>query len=189
MTIRPATPTRSQADGRDYAFETTLRLRLVILAAVLAVYAGPALAQVLPAPAIGGSTAAFEQVLGGPNDASIAAQLHYQRCAGSDVDQYVVLAPNDQVWTIQRAWCDLVSVPAEQRFADAARFLPPDAEAGPPYITEEGESALTYQSASLGSALPAALFHDCAGNAVPPGTLSIIADGLGGWFMGPGTCA
>ena len=77
-----------------------------------------------------GSTAAFEQVLGGPNDASLGAQLHYQRCAGTDVDQFVVLAPNDQVWTIQRAWCDLASVPADQRFADAARFLPPDAEPG-----------------------------------------------------------
>ena len=85
------------------------------------------MAQVLPGPAIGGSAAAFEQVLGGPNDASIGAQLHYQRCAGTDVDQFVVLAPNDQVWTIQRAWCDLASVPADQRFADAARFLPPDA--------------------------------------------------------------
>jgi hypothetical protein len=162
-----------------------VRVQFVMLAAALAVY----VAQVLPAPAIGESTAAFEQVLGGPNDASIGAQLHYQRCAGTDVDQFVVLAPNGQVWTIQRAWCDLASVPADQRFTDAARFLPPDAQAGPAYITDQGESALTYQSASLGSALPAALFHDCAGNAVPPGTLSIIADGLGGWFMGPGTCA
>ena len=106
-------------------------VRIAILAAVLAGYAGPGMAQVLPGPAIGESTAAFEQVLGGPNDASIGPQLHYQRCAGTDVDQFVVLAPNDQVWTIQRAWCDLASVPADQRFADAARFLPPDAAAGP----------------------------------------------------------
>jgi hypothetical protein len=162
---------------------------LVFLAMVLAAYAGAAMAQVLPGPAIGESPAAFEQVLGGPNDASIGAQLHYQRCAGTDVDQFVLLAPNDQVWTIQRAWCDLASVPADQRFADAARFLPADAQAGPPFTTEQGESALTYQSASLGATLPAALFHDCAGNAVPPGTLSIIADSEGGWFMGPGSCA
>jgi len=167
----------------------SLRLRFAILAALLATYGTPALAQVLPAPAIGGSTAALEQVLGGPNDASIGAQLHYQRCAGTDVDQFVVLAPNDQVWTIQRAWCDLASVPADERFADAARFLPPDAAAVAPFTTDQGESALTYQSASLGSALPAALLHDCAGNAVPPGTVSIIADSLGGWFMCPGTCA
>ena len=59
-------------------------------------------AQVLPPPAIGTSPAAFEQVFGGPNDASIGAILHYQRCAGTEVDQLVVLAPNDQVWTIQR---------------------------------------------------------------------------------------
>ena len=166
-----------------------MRVRLAVLAAVLVANTVPVMAQVLPGPAIGGSVATFEQVLGGPNDASIGAQLHYQRCAGTDVDQFVVLAPNDQVWTIQRAWCDLASVPADQRFADAARFLPPDAQAGPPFTTEQGESALTYQSASLGSALPAALFHDCTGNAVPPGTLSIIADSYGGWFMGPGTCA
>jgi hypothetical protein len=164
-------------------------MNLVLIALWLAAYAGPVLAQVLPAPAIGGSAAAFEQQFGGANTASIGAQLHYQRCAGTDVDQFVVLAPNDQVWTIQRAWCDLASVPADQRFADAARFLPPDAEAGAAFTTEQGEPALTYQSPSLGSALPAALFHDCAGNAVAPGTLSVIADSLGGWFMGPGTCA
>jgi len=147
------------------------------------------LAQVLPGPAIGGSVAALEQVLGGPNGASIGAQLHYQRCAGSDVDQFVVLAPNDQVWTIQREWCDLASVSADERFADAERFLPPDAQPVAPLTTDQGESAQTYQSPGLGSALPAALFHDCAGNLVPPGTLVIVADSLGGWFMGPGTCA
>jgi hypothetical protein len=85
-------------------------LQLALVATLLAGSAGPVTAQVLPGPAIGGSVAAFEQVLGGPNDASIGAQLHYQRCAGTDVDQFVVLAPNDQVWTIQRAWCDFASV-------------------------------------------------------------------------------
>jgi hypothetical protein len=167
-----------------------VRRRLTFMAAlVLGLQAGPAWSQVLPGPAIGGSVAAFEQVLGGPNSASIGAQLHYQRCGGTDTDQFVVLAPNDQVWTIQRAWCDLATVPADQRFADAARFLPPDAEAGEPFTTEQGEAALTYQSAGLGAALPAGLFHDCTGHAVPPGTLIIVADSFGGWFMGPGTCA
>jgi hypothetical protein len=161
---------------------------VALVTMVLAGSVGPVRAQVLPGPAIGGSTSAFEQVLGGPNSASIGAQLHYQRCAGSDVDQFVVLAPNDQVWTIQREWCDLASVPADARFADAARFLPPDAQAGAPFTTEQGESGLTYQSPSLGEALPAALFHDCTGNLVPPGTVSVIADSFGGWFMGPGTC-
>jgi len=68
-------------------------------------------------------------------------QLHFQRCVGTDVDQFVMLAPDDQVWTIQRAWCDLASVPADQRYADAARFLPLDAAAGPLFTTEQGESA------------------------------------------------
>src|ERR1700738_117142 len=138
-----------------------------VVATALAIQAG----QVLPGPAIGGSVAALEQVLGGPNDATFGALLHYQRCAGTDVDQFVVLAPNDQVWTIQRAWCDLASVPADQRFADAARFLPPDSQAGAPFTTEQGEPVLTYQSPSLAAALPAGLFHDCSGNAVPAGTL------------------
>jgi hypothetical protein len=161
---------------------------VALLAIWLALYARPVLAQTLPGPAIGGSVATFEQVLGGPNDASIGALLHYQRCAGTDIDQFVVLAPNDQVWTIQRAWCDLASLPADQRFADAARFLPQDAQPGAPLTTTQGESALTYQSPSLGDALPAGLFHDCSGNSVPPGTLLVVADSLGGWFMGPGTC-
>jgi hypothetical protein len=162
--------------------------RVALVATLLAYHARPVTAQVLPGPAIGGSVAAFEQVLGGPNSASIGAQLHYQRCAGADIDQFVVLAPNDQIWTIQREWCDLANMPADQRFADAARFLPADAQPGAPFITAQGESALTYQSPSLGEALPAGLFHDCSGNAVQPGTLLVVADSVGGWFMGPGTC-
>jgi hypothetical protein len=165
-----------------------MRSRLALVAMLLVGDARPVMSQVLPAPAIGGSVAAFEQVLGGPNSASIGAQLHYQRCAGTDIDQFVVLAPNDQVWTIQREWCDLEVVSADQRFVDAARFLPPDAQTGAPFTTEQGESAVAYQSPSLGNALPAGLFHDCSGNAVPPGTLLVVADNIGGWFMGPGTC-
>ena len=140
-------------------------------------------------PALGGTPAAFESVLGGANDASVGAQLHFQRCAGTDIDQFVLLAPNDQVWTIQRESCALATTSSEQRFADAAQFLPPDAVAGEPFTTERGESALTYVSATLASALPASLFHDCTGNAVPLGTLFVVADSYGGWFMAPGTCA
>ena len=145
-------------------------------------------AQVFDAPAIGGPAAAFSQVLGGANEASIGAQLHFQRCAGTDIDQYVILAPNDQVWSIQRQSCFLAVAGPEQRFAEAARFLPSDAVPGEPFTTEFGESALSYQSATLGSTLPAGLFHDCTGIAVPLGTVFVVADAYGGWFMGPGTC-
>ena len=144
--------------------------------------------QVLPPPAIGGSPAAFEQAFGGANDASIGAILHFSRCAGTDIDQFVLLAPNDQVWTIHREWCQPAGLPADQRLADAAQFLPPDAIAGAPFTTELGESAQTYQSAILATALPAGLFHDCVGNPVPSGTLFVLADAYGGWFMGPGSC-
>jgi hypothetical protein len=147
-----------------------------------------ALAQALSGPSLGATPAAFEQVLGGANDASIGAQLHYQRCAGTDIDQFVVLAPNDQVWTIQRAWCDLGMTPLDEVFADAARYLPPDAVPGESFSTEMGESGQTYHSPTLGMLLPAALFHDCRGAPVPLGTLFVIADAYGGWFMGPGTC-
>src|SRR5712692_3869590 len=126
-------------------------------------------AQVLPPPAIGGSPASFEQVFGGANDASIGAILHFQRCAGTDIDQLVLLAPNDQVWTIQREWCQLGALPADQRLADAAQFLPPDAIAGAPFTTAVGESAQSYQSSILAATLPAGLFHDCLGNPVTPG--------------------
>ena len=145
-------------------------------------------AQALPPPAIGGSPAAFEVVFGGANDASIGAILHYQRCAGTDVDQLVLLAPNDQVWTIQRAWCQAGALTADQRLADAAQFLPPDAIAGVPFSTDVGESAQSYQSSILATALPAGLFHDCTGNPVAAGTLFVVADAYGGWFMGPGLC-
>jgi hypothetical protein len=127
-------------------------------------------------------------VFGGPNDASIGAILHYQRCAGTDVDQLVVLAPNDQVWTIQRQWCQLSGLPADERLADAAQFLPADAIAGAPVTTDVGESARVYQSATLAAALPTGLFHDCLGNPVTPGTVFVVADAYGGWFMGPGSC-
>src|ERR1700730_15278537 len=96
---------------------------LMATAAVLAL-------QLLPGPAIGGSVAAFAQVLGGPNGGSVGAQLHYLRCAGTDTDQFVVLAPNDQVWTIQRQWCDLATVSADPRFADATRLRQAQADAG-----------------------------------------------------------
>jgi hypothetical protein len=160
----------------------------IALAVLLAAAPTQLSAQVLPPPAIGGSSAAFEQVFGGANDASIGAILHFQRCAGTDVDQLVLLAPNDQVWTIQRAWCQLAALPVDQRLADAAQFLPPDAIAGALFTTDLGESAQSYQSATLAAALPAGLFHDCLGNPVSLGTLFVVADAYGGWFMGPGTC-
>jgi hypothetical protein len=160
-----------------------------VLICLLAFTASLADAQVLPPPAIGGSAAAFEQIFGGANDASIGAILHFQRCAGTDIDQIVLLAPNDQVWTIQRQWCQQVgALSADQRLADAAQFLPPDAIVGAPFTTDLGESALAYQSSVLASTLPAGLFHDCTGNAVTPGTVFVVADAYGGWFMGPGTC-
>src|SRR3981081_490227 len=108
------------------------RVVQLIFAAVGALVLGSVHAQVLPSPTIGGSPAAFEQMFGGANDASIGAILHFQRCAGTDLDQFVLLAPNDQVWTIQREWCQLGSVPVDQRLADAVQFLPPDALAGAP---------------------------------------------------------
>jgi hypothetical protein len=156
--------------------------------ALLAVSGLAASAQVLDAPALGGPAAAFAQFLGGPNDASIGAQLHFKRCAGTDIDQFVLLAPNDQVWTIQRQSCLLALGGPEQRFLDAAQFLPADAVVGQSFTTDLGESALTYQSATLASTLPAGLFHDCTGNAVALGTLFVVADTYGGWYMGPGTC-
>ena len=145
-------------------------------------------AQTLPSASIGGSSSLLEQVLGGPNDASIGAQLHYQRCAGTDIDQFVVLAPGDQVWTIQHESCELSTPTADQRFAAAAQFAPADAVVGTSFTTDLGDAAMTYQSPSLASALPPALFHDCNGNSVPPGTFYVVADSLGGWFMAPGTC-
>jgi len=144
--------------------------------------------QVMLSPTLGAPAAAFEQVLGGPNDASIGALLHFQRCAGTQVDQFVLMAPNDQVWTIQRASCELSTPAADQRLAEAAQYLPTDAVAGDPFTTDLGEPAQTYVSASLAAILPAGLFHDCGGRAVPPGTLFVVADSLGGWYMGPGTC-
>jgi hypothetical protein len=167
-----------------------LGVRALILAAALALVgrASVASGQVLPAPGLGGPLSAFEQILGGPNDASIGALRHYQRCAGTQMDQFVLLAPNDQVWTIQRTWCSLTTIPADQRLADAAQFLPPDAVAGEPFTTALGESALTYASPGLAATLPPSLFHDCTGQAVPPGTLFVVADTFGGWYMGPGTC-
>jgi hypothetical protein len=156
--------------------------------ALVMVLAATMFAQALPGPALGGSPAAFEQVWGGANDASIGTQFHYLRCAGTDIDQFVVLAPNDQVWTIQRAGCALGSPSAEDRFAEAAQFLPPDAVPGDSFTSELGEPAVSWVSAALGAELPAALFHDCTGQTIAPGTLFIVADSAGGWFMGPGTC-
>ena len=164
------------------------RMGPVVVVFVLALDTSLASAQVMSAPALGGSVAAFEQVLGAPNNASIGALLHFQRCAGTDVDQFVVLAPGDEVWTIQRTWCGSSSMSADQRFNDAAQYLPPDAVAGEPFMTDLGEVAQTYVSASLAATLPPSLFHDCAGKAVPAGTLFVLADNFGGWYMGPGTC-
>ena len=160
----------------------------LLVSAWLALGAGGASAQVLQAPSLGGPVAAFEQVLGGPNDASIGPLRHYQRCAGTDTDQFVLLAPNDQVWTIQRVWCAPAPRAPEERLAEAAQFLPADAVAAAAFTTDQGEPAQTYVSPTLAAALPASLFHDCVGQAVAPGTLFIVADSFGGWYMGPGTC-
>ncbi len=160
----------------------------LLVSAVMALGGSPVSGQVLPAPSLGGPVAAFEQVLGGPNDATIGPLLHYQRCVGTSMDQFVLLAPNDQVWTIQRVWCAPTTLPPDQRLVDAAQFLPTDAVAGDPFTTDMGELAQTYVSSTLASMLPPSLFHDCSGQAVPPGTLFIVADTFGGWYMGPGTC-
>ncbi len=146
------------------------------------------MAQLVAAPVLGGSVADFEQVFGAANDASIAAYVHLNRCAGTDVDQLVLMAPGDQVWTIERVWCDDTPRSADERFADAAQFLPADAIAGAPFTTDRGEPAEMFVSDSLGSALPVGLFHDCSGTAVPVGSLFVVADSDGGWYMGPGTC-
>jgi len=151
--------------------------------------AGALWAQVLAPPAIGGSASGFEPMLGAPNDGSLGQQLHYLRCAGTDIDQFVVTAPNDQVWTIEREYCQLGGPPADQRFTEAAQFLPPDAVAGDPLTTDEGAPAQTFVSQTVADALPSALFHDCAGRAVAPGTVIVVADVDGGWFVGPGSCA
>ncbi len=145
-------------------------------------------AQVLTSPSIGGSASAFEQLLGAANDASIGPQLHYLRCAGTDIDQFVVMAPDDQVWTIERRYCPTRPMPRDQRFAEAASLLPADAVPGDPVLAQDGDPAQTYVSQTVAGALPAGLFHDCAGQAVPVGTIVIVADAEGGWFMGPGTC-
>ena len=43
-------------------------------------------------------------------------------------------------------------------------------------------------NSTLAASLPPSLFHDCAGQAVSPGTLFVVADTFDGWYMGPGTC-
>jgi hypothetical protein len=153
------------------------------------VIAGAVWAQVLTPPSVSGSPSAFDAALGAPNDATLGSQFHYLRCAGTDIDQFVVLAPNDQVWTIQREYCQLGGPPADQRFAEAAQYLPADAVLGDGVTTDEGLPAQTYVSQTVANVLPSVLFHDCAGQAVAPGTVIVVADEDGGWFVGPGTCA
>src|ERR1051325_4542855 len=138
------------------------------------------------APSLGGPVIAFEQILGGANDASVGPLLHYQRCAGTQIDQFVMLAPGDQVWSIERLYCELSTRSADERFADAAQYLPADAIPASGFTTDLGESAQTFTSEQLAGALPSGLFHDCSGNTVAPGTLFVVADVDGGWYMGAG---
>src|SRR5207302_7697820 len=104
-----------------------------------AALAGIVGAQVITPPAIGGSPAAFEQVIGAPNDASVGPQFHYLRCAGTDIDQFVVLAPNDQVWTIERQYCASTLRSPDERFVEAVRLLPADAVPGDAITTRDGD--------------------------------------------------
>src|SRR4051794_31801321 len=107
-----------------------MRWRALAIGVLGALVSGSASAQVITPPVVGGSASAFEQVLGSANDATVGAQHHYLRCAGTDLDQYVVLAPNDRVWTIERRYCQFAAVSADQRFLEAAQFLPADATPG-----------------------------------------------------------
>src|SRR5439155_18667422 len=132
-------------------WQRRMRGGVAILGLLAALAMGEVSAQDATAPALGRSAAAFEALLGGANDASVGAQLHFVRCAGTDIDQYVLLAPNNQVWTIQREACALATPASQERFAEAMQFLPPDAVAGEPFTTERGESAMTYLSPSLAS--------------------------------------
>ena len=166
-----------------------MRVGWLPLGLAAALWITPINAQVVNPPAVGGSASAFEQVLGAANDATIGPQLHYLRCAGTDVDQFVVMAPYDQVWTIERHYCQSTPMSADQRITEATQFLPADATPGQPLTTDEGDPAQTYVSQTIANALPAGLFHDCAGQSVPVGTVVVVADNDGGWFIGPGTCA
>jgi hypothetical protein len=154
----------------------------------VALVAALLLGQAAPVASLGGTVSDFEQVFGARNDASIGAYVHLERCAGTDVDELQLMAPNEQVWTIERMWCDVSVRSPEDRFADAAQFLPADAVPSSGFTTDRGEPAESFVSDGLASALPATLFHDCAGTSVTVGTLFVVADADGGWYMGPGTC-
>jgi hypothetical protein len=138
-------------------------------------------------PALGDAVDTWIQALGPPNDHSTETNLHFQRCPGSSIDQFVVDSDDGHVWAVRREPCRRQSETPALAHADAERFLPGDTTGGEAFSTPAGNPAWQYMSPSFGDVLSPDQFDDCDGNPVQPGTFSITTSS-GGWLLLPGTC-
>jgi len=136
---------------------------------------------------LGGDSASFDAQLGPANDHSDSTLRHYQRCPGSNVDQFITMSLSGAVIMVLRQPCGARAT-AQRNLAEAANFLPDDAVAGDAFVDETGEPARQYFSPALADAVAADLFHDCDGAPVAPGTFSVVLTSNGGWTSAIGTC-
>lgn len=144
----------------------------------------------VPAPkaVLGASETVFVAKLGAPGPDSVPSAIdHFQRASGTTCDLYVVTFANEHAAMVLRQTCAGAVPPADARLAEAAAFVPADTVAGKTFTTENGEPATMSRSANLSAALPPEKFQDCDGNALPPGTFSVVVTS-DGWELAAGTC-
>ncbi len=147
----------------------------------------------LASPVLGGSPDAFATLFGPPNNHSgppgSLQTLHYKRCAGSNVDEFIVLFEKGSAILITHQFC--TGAPsAAVREADAQKYFPSGATASGPPLPDpiSGGTVRRYVSTSLAGTFPASKFQDCDGNDLPPGTFT-LGLGLGpDWDLGVGGC-
>lgn len=139
-------------------------------------------------PTLGAPAVAFVARLGQPNDHSDAMTLHWQRCAGNNVDGFIITFIEGHAYLITRQNC-LPAAPAEKELVvEATTFMPTDGKTVNGFVTQNSEKAVEEISASLAGQLPAVSFHDCNGDPVKPGTFSLVVTADGGWVLALGTC-
>ncbi|HUY46128.1 MAG TPA: hypothetical protein VMV92_10445 [Streptosporangiaceae bacterium] len=138
------------------------------------------------AAVLGATQGAFIAALGQPDANSQTDLLNFKPCG--HFDQFIVGFIDGHAMTIEWQPCPGQSLSTSALESVARAYFPAGAGGGSGFTTENGEPARQYLSAALAPAFAASWFHDCAGNADPPGTFSLVFTTDQGWFLGTGTC-
>ena len=136
------------------------------------------------AAVLGGSLAAFKRRFGTPNGHSAGPLYNWERCSGSNVDQFIVTFDDGRANDILYQSCGHApSISSERNAANA--FFPAQSQLTGTATSDTGKE-WRYRSPVLGKQLAPVYFGDCNGKM----TLGVftLAPGPEGWELGAGSC-